>query len=174
MGFGRNADIAWGGTNLRAASTDLYDVSHLPAESFETRKVRIRTRFAGTAERGARHPVRAGAVRREALPRQAGRDDRLPLGRPRPTDEITAFLRATKARDPEELREAFQGYGLTPLNVIFADRQGNIGHLLAVNQPVRQRFAEDDLVLDARDPETHWQGFVASRTCRSPSTRPRA
>ena len=161
MGFGRNADLAWGGTNLRAASTDLYDVSYLPPESFETRKVRIRTRFAGTAEREVRctpfGPVLSDA---KLFPGKPGETVAFRWVGHEPTDEITAFLRATKARDPEELREAFQGYGLTPLNVIFADRQGNIGHLLAVNQPVRQRFAEDDLVLDARDPETHWQGFV--------------
>ena len=76
------------------------------------------------------------------------------------TDEITSSLNAARARTPEELRSAFAGYGLTPLNIVFADRNGNIGQFLAVTQPVRSRFAEDDLVLDGRDPETEWTGFV--------------
>ena len=63
MGFGRNADIAWGGTNLRAASTDLYDVSHLPPESFETRKVWIKTRFVGTVTFSATTAMAAGRSR---------------------------------------------------------------------------------------------------------------
>jgi acyl-homoserine lactone acylase PvdQ len=34
IGFGRNPDLAWGGTNMRAASSELFDVSRLPPEAF--------------------------------------------------------------------------------------------------------------------------------------------
>ena len=77
-----------------------------------------------------------------------------------PTDEITAFLRAVRARTPEALWRAFAGYGITPLNVVFADRRGNIGHFLAVTQPVRAGFPEADLVLAGSDPKSRWNGSV--------------
>lgn len=45
FGVGRNPDVAWGGTNMRAASSDLVDVSGLPPEAFTTREQRIGVRW---------------------------------------------------------------------------------------------------------------------------------
>jgi penicillin amidase len=45
IGIGRNPDLAWGGTNMLAASSDLYDVSRLPSDAFETRETRIASRY---------------------------------------------------------------------------------------------------------------------------------
>lgn len=161
MALGRNPDLAWGGTNLRAASTDLFEVSHLPPEAFETETVTIKARFWRAQTRTVRRcPFGPIISDTRLFPGRPGETIAFRWAGHEPTDEITAFLRAAKARNPEELRRAFVGYGLTPMNVVFADRAGNIGHFLAVNQPVRSRFFEEDLVLDAADPETHWQGFV--------------
>ncbi|HEX6014617.1 MAG TPA: penicillin acylase family protein, partial [Geminicoccaceae bacterium] len=161
MALGRTPDLAWGGTNLRAASTDLVEVSHLQPEEFQTRAVAIRSRF---------WPRRQARVRRCAFGPIIS-DSKLFPSRPgetiafrwvghEPTDEITAFLRAVRARTPEALWRAFAGYGITPLNVVFADRRGNIGHFLAVTQPVRAGFPEADLVLAGSDPKSRWNGFV--------------
>jgi penicillin amidase len=163
MAVGRNPAMAWGGTNMRAASTDLYDVSSLRPEGFETRKVKIKSRFAGTVEREARwSPFGPILSDTKLFPAGPGETIAFKWVGHEPTDEITAFLGAARAQSPEELRQAFSTYGLTPLNLLFADRNGNIGQILAVHQPVRQRFSDSDLVLDAADPDTHWQGFVGA------------
>ncbi len=44
MAVGRNPHIAWGGTNMRAANSDLYDVSKLAPAEFTERTERIRVR----------------------------------------------------------------------------------------------------------------------------------
>ena len=161
MPLGRNPDLAWGGTNLRAASTDLVEVSHLAPDEIETRETTIRSRFWGGRRTTARR-CRQGPIISDSplFPGKPGETIAFRWVGHEATDEITSFLRAIRARTPEELRAAFAGYGLTPLNVVFADGQGNIGQLLAVTHPVRSRFAEDDLVLDGKDPETEWTGFV--------------
>lgn len=158
VALGRNPDIAWGGTNLRAASTDLFEVSHLECE---TREVTIKSRFWLDRKRTVRNSAFGPIISDTKLfPGQPGETIAFRWVGHEVTDEITSFLRAAKSRTPEELRQAFVGYGLTPLNVIFADRQGNIGHFLAVAQPVRSKFSDEDLVLDAKDPETHWTGVA--------------
>ena len=44
--------------------------------------------------------------------------------------------------------------------MLFADRAGNIGHILAVTSRYATPSRKDDLVLDASDPATHWKGFA--------------
>ncbi|HEX8375588.1 MAG TPA: penicillin acylase family protein, partial [Geminicoccaceae bacterium] len=161
MALGRNPDIAWGGTNMRAASTDLYDVSSLPPEAITERKVTIKARFGRTVERTARDsPLGPIVSDTKLFPGRPGETIAFRWAGHEPTDEITAFLRAAKSRTPDELRRAFEGYGLTPMNLVFADKAGNIGQMLAVHQPVRKQFPQGDLVLDGADADTHWQGFV--------------
>ena len=43
--IGRNPSIAWGGTNMRAASSDLVDVSGLDPDSIEARDETISVRW---------------------------------------------------------------------------------------------------------------------------------
>ena len=43
--IGRNPDVAWGGTNMRAASSDLYDVSTVPASQIDERSESIGVRW---------------------------------------------------------------------------------------------------------------------------------
>ncbi|MGZ8322300.1 MAG: penicillin acylase family protein [Rhodoplanes sp.] len=164
VGIGRNPDLGWGGTNMLAASSDLYDVSRLPADAFEARETHIASRWWFSTRRKIRRcafgPIisdakifKCGSKRPIAL-RWVGHE---------PTDELTAFLRAARARTPEEFGDAFAGYGVCGENMLFADRNGNIGRVLAVTQPVRSKFPKDDMVLDAGDPQTHWRGFVGAK-----------
>ena len=45
IAVGRNVDIAWGGTNMRAASSDLFAQTGLGLEAFTTRRERIKVRW---------------------------------------------------------------------------------------------------------------------------------
>src|SRR5262249_37195379 len=45
IAIGRNPWIAWGGTNLHAASSELFDVSAVPESQIEQRIVRLKVRW---------------------------------------------------------------------------------------------------------------------------------
>jgi penicillin amidase len=162
FGLGRNPDLAWGGTNMRAVSSDLYDLSRLPADQIEAKETVIRTRFGRPCRRQVRTspfgPIVSDAkIVKMANPapialRWVGHDG---------TDEFTPLLAAARARTPDEFRNAFTGYGVSGQNMLFADVNGNIGHVMAVMQPIRTAFPKDDPVLDAADPANRWPGFVS-------------
>lgn len=153
VGFGRSPDLAWGGTNLRAASSDIFDVSSLPDAEITTRETTIAQRFWWPAQRSLRDspqgPVMSDAALLRARPgemlalRWAGHEA---------TDEITALLRAARARNGREFRESLTGFGVSPLNLVYAERAGGIGRVVATVLPSRRGFPDTDPVLDARDP----------------------
>ncbi|WP_137123923.1 penicillin acylase family protein [Roseomonas sp. HF4] len=153
IGVGRNAEIGWGGTNMRAASSDLFDVSALPPEDFRTETVRIGQRlwFATTRQvRITPHgPVLTDA---EVVPRREGDVIALRWVGHEPTDEITALLAAARARNGRDFRAAFDRFGVSAQNMLWAARDGSIGQFYATTIPSRAGAAPEDPVLDARDP----------------------
>jgi penicillin amidase len=159
--IGRNPDVAWGGTNLRAASSDLYDVATLPPSAITTETTEIRVRWLGTTRRKVRRtpfgPVISDA---RLLGARNGPPIALRWVGHEPTDEVTPFLRAARARDAAAFRAAFAGYGVPAQTMVFADRHGTMGRLTAATLPVRPPYAGQDFVRDAADPSTHWRGRV--------------
>jgi penicillin amidase len=159
--LGRNPDLGWGGTNMRAASSDLFDVSRLPAGQIETTETTIRTRFGASS----RHPIRRtpfGPIISDAKALKLPPEPPIALrwiGH-EPTDEFSAFFRAARARTPEQFREAFVPYGISGQNMLFADRAGNIGKIMAVILPDRRAFPKDDPVLDAAADDDHWRARI--------------
>ncbi|WP_207802998.1 penicillin acylase family protein [Roseicella frigidaeris] len=153
LGLGRNPDLAWGGTNLRAASSDLFDVGRLPPEAFAEREVTIRQRLWFPARRQARlspqGPVVTDAT---VVPSRPGETIALRWAGHEPGDEITALLRAARARSGAEFAASFAGFAVSPQNMLYADRQGHIGRVTAALLPARRGFPAADPVLDARDP----------------------
>jgi penicillin amidase len=69
-----------------------------------------------------------------------------------PTDEITALLRAARATDAASFRESFARFGVSPQNMLYADRAGTIGRVTAAVLPDRPGLPQDDPVLDGTDP----------------------
>lgn len=164
VALGRTPAMAWSGTHMRAAGSDLYDVSGLPEEAFEVEETRIGQRFWFSAKREVR-TTPFGPVITDAEMIPNGADETLALrwvGHEN-TDELSAMLRAMRADTPESFREAFAGFGLSPQNMLFADANGNIGQIMALVLPEREQFPPEDLVLDASDPSTHWQGLLDVR-----------
>ncbi|MDR6292301.1 penicillin amidase [Inquilinus ginsengisoli] len=161
VAVGRSLHIAWGGTNMRSASSDLYDISGLPPGEIETRETVIRTRFWRPARRKVRRS-RFGPIVSDAKLARSRPGDTIALrwiGH-EPTDEITALLRASRATTPEDFRAAFAGFGVSAQNMLVATAAGRIGQVMAATLPLRTRFPPPDPVLDAADPDSHWQGLV--------------
>lgn len=163
IAIGRNPDLAWGGTNMRSSSSDLYDVSAVPSEQMEVCETTIRRRFFFAARKQTRRSPFGPVISDSKVVRNPkGGTIALRWVGHEPSDEFSAFLGAARARTPSDFRRAFATYGVSGQNFIFATRLGNIGQILAVRQPVRNGFPKDDLVLDANDPKTHWQGIVGT------------
>ncbi|WP_270936358.1 penicillin acylase family protein, partial [Falsiroseomonas oryzae] len=152
LGVGRNPDVAWGGTNLRAASSDLFDVSALPPEAFRTETTRIRQRFWFPTTRQVRSTPLGPVMTDAALLPGSGAPIALRWVGHAPTDEITALLRAARATDGEAFRAAFAGFGVSAQIMLWADRRGRVGQFVAATLPDRAGFPATDFVLDARDP----------------------
>ena len=160
VGFGRNRHMSWGGTNLRSAASDVYDISRLPPEQITTRTETIRQRQWFSADRDVRDspfgPVISDAPQLLTRPgnmlalRWVGHE---------PTDEITALLRAARARNSAEFRDSFTGFGVSPQNMLWADDKGRIGRIIATMAPRRTGYSASDPILDAADPATGtpWQ-----------------
>lgn len=156
VGVGAGRHAAWGGTNMRAASSDLVDVSSLPAGDIETRETLIRVRGLGTRRRTLRYTPHGPILNDARVLRVTGGDVALRWIGSSPSDEIGAFLRAAQARDGEEFRAAFSDFGVCAQNILFATRGGDIGHLYAAHLPRREGWLQDTPILSVEQAEAAW------------------
>ncbi|WP_137176312.1 penicillin acylase family protein [Roseomonas sp. AR75] len=174
LGVGRNPHVAWGGTNLRAASSDLFDVGALPPDAFRTETARIRQRLWFTTERRVRVTPLGPVMTDGALLPGNGATLALRWAGHTPTDEITALLRGARATDGDSFRAAFAGFGVSAQTMLWADSQGRVGRFIAATLPDRTGFPAQDFVLDARDPQATgaWARLRDSRTLPAETASP--
>ena len=161
IAVGRNRDIAWGGTNMRASSSDLFAQSDLRPEAVTTRRERIKVRWWFDREVTVRESA-LGPILSDAAVIDNREDEVFALrwvGH-EVTDEITAFLKANRARDWQGFRDAFATYGVPAQNMIYADSRGHIGQLMAVKLPIRRNGLPADIVLDPT--REAWGGYLGS------------
>lgn len=160
MALGRNEHIAWGGTSLHAASSDLFDVSDVPAEEITAREERIPVRWGGerrvTIRESAYGPVISDAPmlglpkERMLAMRWIGHD---------PNDEISAMLGVLRARDRDEFRSALDGFAAPAQTMVYADTRGRVGKAIAAHLPRRGAGPPADIV-HKREFFDHWQKIV--------------
>ena len=155
--LGRNPHLGWGGTNMRAASSDLYDVSRLdPSRLTETRE-RVAVRWWFDREVKIRlSPLGPVITDAPFLADYSGPPLALRWVGHGTTDEVSAILAANRARDWDEFLAAWRTYGVSSQNILMADNKGNIGQLLAVALPERSYQNPPDLFLDPADPAHDW------------------
>ena len=161
--IGRNPHIAWGGTNMRAASSDLYDVSDVPASEIDERRESIGVRWWFDSDVTVRE-TRWGPIVTDAplladldLPPLAlkwtGHDA---------SDEIGAMLAVSRARDFAAFRAAFDSFAVPGQNMLYADGEGNIGQVMAVRLPGRSG-PPADIALDTAAHDDSWSAMSTSR-----------
>ena len=154
--IGRNPHIAWGGTNMRAASSDLVDVGDLPDTEIVERRERIGVRWWFDSEATVRE-TRWGPIVTDT-PLLADLD--LPPLALKWTghgasDEIGAMLAVSRARDFAGFRAAFDRFAVPGQNMLYADASGNIGQTMAVRMPARSG-APADIVVDRDAHDAAW------------------
>ena len=146
--IGRNPHIAWGGTNMRAASSDLVDVGDLPDSEIAERRERIGVRWWFDSEVIVRETGWGPIVTDTPLLADL---DLPPLALKwtghGASDEIGAMLAVSRARDFAGFRAAFDRFAVPGQNMLYADADGNIGQTMAVRLPARSG-APADIVVD--------------------------
>ncbi len=164
IGLGRNDDIAWAGTNMHAASSELYDVAGEPADSIRERREEIATRFWFDREvrirRSALGPIVSDTP---YFPARPGEAIALRWTGYEPSDEITAFLKVMRARSAEEFRRALGGYGVGGQNMLCATKTGDICQVMAVHLPIRGA-PMTELLRRPDDPAAAWRGEADAMT----------
>ena len=184
--IGRNPHIAWGGTNLRAASSDLVDAGGVPDSEIAERRERIRVRWWFDGQARIRE-TRWGPIVTDAPP--LARLDLPPLALKwaghEASDEIGAMLAVSRARNFDEFRAAFDRFAVPGQNMLYADARGNIGRVMAARLPARAGTPAD-IFLDTDACDASWgtmlggadlpysfnpgAGFLASANNRPPET----
>ena len=185
--LGHNARMAWGATNVRPDSEDLFletvDKNDPTRYIYQGRSVPFDVRHetikvAGGADveldvRSTRHGVVLSDV-----------DKRLKDGpvlslRWTTTAEVDlaleSFFKIDVAKDFDEFRAAFDGYGSPSQNFIYADVDGHIGYVLPGLIPLREpsttrtcpagagcvpRYDTGDRVRDGASGKAEWTGYV--------------
>lgn len=145
FGVGRNKDIAWGGTNMRAISTHLYRLTPDDLTGAVTREETIRVRLGRDRKIKIRETKWGPIISDAGLFGKSNEAIALRWVGHEISDEVGAFMAAARARDFKEFRAAFRSYGVSAQNMLYADRLGNIGHVLAYGQPI---LAEPQKTLD--------------------------
>lgn len=149
IALGRNEQIAWGGTNMRALSTDLVDVSALPESDFTERTEEIGVRWWFDTEMTVRETPYGPVISDAPLVPSAGDGVEIALrwmGH-QPSDEITSMLRVSQADDFAEFRSALDGFHVPGQNMVFADAKGHIGQVMAVKLPARSTTPPSDVLV---------------------------
>jgi penicillin G amidase len=161
--IGRNPDIAWGGTNMRAASSDLFDVSDLPRGAIRERTVAIGTRWwfdrTVTLRDTEIGPVLSDAPQ---LAEAAAPAFALKWTGHQVSDEIGAMLAVSRASSFAEFREAFRPFAVSGQSMLYADRGGSIGMVLATRLPARSNVRPDDVILAPAQGLAAWEDMRGS------------
>ena len=154
--IGRNARIAWGGTNMRAASSDLYDVSDVPGSEIVERHEEIGVRWWFDSDVTVRETQWGPIVTDVPLLAEL---DLPPLALKwtghGASDEIGAMLAVSRARTFAEFRAAFDRFAVPGQNMLYADADGNIGQVMAVWIPSRPG-PPADIALDTAAHDASW------------------
>ena len=176
--FGENGDVAWGGTNMMADQQDLYFERVNPQnpteyevdgkwEKFTTRseEIKVRNEFPAALRgplepvtievRGTRHgPVISDQFRvfDEAVSLRWAAYDA-------DGSSYEGFYRVNYARDWQSFNAAFANYVAPALNLLYSDRQGNIGYVGVGRIPVRAK-GEGTLPVPGWNDEYAWTGTI--------------
>ena len=147
MFIGRNPHLAWGGTNLLAASSELFNVSGLPPHAIRERRVRIAVRWSRPREFALRETAYGPIVSDlPYFPARPGEALALCWVGHRPSDEITALLAINRACDAASFRAAAKGIAVPGQNLLYATASGRIGRVSAAWLPRRGVDPPADLV----------------------------
>ena len=136
VAIGRNAKIAWGATNLHAASSVFIDLSAERDPQITERTVDIAVRGVGMRPAKVRES-RFGPVISDVKHFGLERPTALGWVGHQPSDELTAMLTMNRADDFAAFQTALRGFAVQGYSFTYADATGRVGILRAGHVPVR-------------------------------------
>jgi penicillin amidase len=159
---GRNESIAWGGTNMRSASSDLYELNSEQLENLKTRTEKIKVRWWKDKEVEIRMSDIGPVLSDIPFFKNNKRIFAMKWVGHQATDEYSSFYRLNKATDWNEFRNSFKSYGVSGQNFLYADNEGHIGMVPAVKIPNRQQLKPDDFLLNPDNPQLQWNNLIGT------------
>ena len=158
---GRNPWIAWGGTSMHAATSDLVDVAGLAPQELHTRTETINVRWSRPRRISIRE-TRYGPIISDCQILPTRRALALRWQGHWASDEFTAMLRVNRARDWRDFTTALEHYAVPGLNMVYADVAGNVGQTMAVKLPLRPNGLHPDIIVPS-PVASDWRGVATSR-----------
>lgn len=164
MVLGHNDHVAWGVTNMQADAVD-YFVETVDAKDplryrhrgqwkqMEHRRESISVRGEKPHELDIDVTVHGPIISRE------GRAIALEWTGLRPTQDSVAFWKLSHARNLQDYLRALEDLVVPALNVVFADRQGNIAICPTGDLPVRMR-GQGRVPMDGASGADDWAGMI--------------
>jgi penicillin G amidase len=136
VAIGRNAKIAWGATNLHAASSVFVDLKAETHVVLTERITEIAIRGGGTRRVKIRESQFGPVISDLKL---FGLKQSTALGwvGHRPSDELTAVLAMNRADDFGAFQRAFRGFAVQGYSFTYADETGRVGILRVGHVPAR-------------------------------------
>ena len=170
--LGHNERISWGATNVNPDTQDLFRIKEDPADpdghylvdgqrlAYEVRPEIIEVSGGDPVQLNVRSTVH-GVVLSDVDARLA--DGPILAMRWTSTAEVDlaleSFIRIDVAKDFDEFRAAFDGYGSPSQNFIYADVDGHIGYVLPGLIPIRS--GPDGMrVRNGESSVENWSGYV--------------
>ena len=152
--IGRNEQISWSGTNMRAASSFLIDVTDVPERLIEKRKEDIKVRWWFDDEVEISETPYGPVI--SEMPMVDGKfkdGEKIAFAwvGHQPSDELTPFFKLMRSESFGEFKDAFAGFSVSGQNMVYADKQGNIGQIMAVALPNRPNKPSEDFVLSKQE-----------------------
>jgi penicillin amidase len=144
VAIGRNEKIAWGATNLHAASSVFIDLTAETDPQITERSVDIAVRGIGM-RRAKLRESRFGPVISDVKRFRLRRPTALGWVGHQPSDELTAMLTMNRADDFAAFQRALRGFAVQGYSFTYADTTGRVGILRAGHVPARPGTPADIL-----------------------------
>lgn len=142
VAVGRSPDHAWGGTNMRTISTHLYELGPKEIAASRARTEKIKVRWWLDREVKIRDSEYGPIISDTPYFKS---DKTLAIdwiGHDQDTDDLSAFLKASRAKNFRQFQQAFKDYAVSGQTLTYADRLGNVGLVLAART---RKFKTPDL-----------------------------
>lgn len=162
FGFGRTPYLAWGGTNLRATTSEFVDVSELPANVFTRETHQIAVRLWPDSEFVSRTSPYGPVMSDLDLAPDSNAAFAVRWIGHQTSDEVTALLGAAQARTVDEFREALANYALPPQTFLVADTDGTIGSVVASQVPARPAGDPLRILTKPKTSDQNWKDVWTS------------
>jgi penicillin amidase len=142
VAIGRNQHIAWGATNLHAASSVFVDLATESEPQIRERTSTILLRGGGTRTVTLRES-RFGPIISDAKFFGLRKPTALSWIGHRPSDELTAMLALNRAENFEQFSRALESFAVQGYSFTYADCAGNSGIVRAGHVPARTHQPSD-------------------------------